>query len=53
MTVVRKHSCTEDRSGQLGDRKGSTECSKYDVLAASGVAFRNRNEERQMFGRVS
>ncbi len=46
MTVVRKHSCTEDR-------KDSTGCSEYDVLAVSDVASGDRNEERQMSGRVS
>ena len=45
MTVVRKHLCTEDR-------KGSTGCSEYDILAVFDVVSGDRNEDGRMFGKV-
>ena len=52
MTAVRKHLCTEDRNRKLGDRKGSTGCSEYDVLTVFDVVSGDRNEEGRMFGKV-
>ncbi len=40
-----------DRS-KLGDRKGSTGCSEYDVLTVFDVVSGDRNEEGRMFGKV-
>ena len=52
MTAVCKHPCMEDRNGKLGDCKGSTGCSKHDVLTVFDVVSGDRNEDGRMFGKV-
>ncbi len=52
MTVVRKYPCTEDRNRKLGDRKGSTGCSGYDVLTVVDILSGDRNEDGRMFVKV-